>query len=808
MTSVNRHREEENRSRESDEDESESEDNSEECVKRKSGSSKLKYSSDEEEEERNSDEDEYEETGSNSTASSSDDSSSSADSDYSFSLEKKKKKPTIANARSKNTARCSTSRKKPAAAITAANNKNKTNRRSTSSKQINYCEESEHDTDTDDMIYKYEDKIDDDVGELDEKRKSHAQTVEENAETIEKVLKQRRGRVGAVGSKTAVYNVEEYGDPNLIMQSGEATEPQYLIKWQGWSHLHNTWESKDSLLEQKVKGLKKLENYLRKEEENKSIREERALSPEDIEYFECQSEMLDNLLETHTIVERVISDKSNDYLCKWQGLPYSECTWEDGDLIRRRYSHLIDDYTKRQLASTFPPINVKSQKALRVRPKFVTLKQKPDYLGGADQSLSLRDYQLDGLNWLANSWCKQNGVILADEMGLGKTVQAISFLSYVFNEHCLYGPFLIVIPLSTIQGWQREFQKWCPEINLVIYLGDSQSRSVIQQYEWSTPDNKQIKCNAVLTTYEILLKDKAFFNSVSWAALVVDEAHRLKNEDSLLYRTLIKFDTNHRLLVTGTPLQNSLKELWALLHFIMPEKFNQWEEFDEKYSSVLKDGLKFQDLHKELQPYLLRRVKKDVEKSLPAKVEQILRVEMTKQQKQFYKLILTKNYKELLKGSKGNVSTFLNIMMELKKCSNHTYLIRRDDQTPKQNETQLENLIRGSGKLFLLDKLLRRLKETGHRVLIFSQMVRMLDLIAEYLQFRRFAFQRLDGSIKGEVRRQALDHFNKPDSDDFCFLLSTRAGGLGNYSVYLYYLYPANAYSENKNKNYLILQAS
>ena len=224
---------------------------------------------------------------------------------------------------------------------------------------------------------------------------------------------------------------------------------------------------------------------------------------------------------------------------------------------------------------------------------------------------------------------------------------------------------------------------------------------MIQKYEWA-PQNKKIKCNVILTTYEILLKDKSFFNSVSWAALIVDEAHRLKNEDSLLYRTLIKFCTNHRILITGTPLQNSLKELWALLHFIMPDKFADWEEFDQKYSSVLSDGAGFQDLHKELQPYLLRRVKKDVEKSLPAKVEQILRVEMTKIQKQYYKLILTKNFKELNKGAKGNISSFLNIMMELKKCSNHIYLTRRDDSNSGDLEVNHEKYKNSVVKLLIL----------------------------------------------------------------------------------------------------------
>lgn len=185
-------------------------------------------------------------------------------------------------------------------------------------------------------------------------------------------------------------------------------------------------------------------------------------------------------------------------------------------------------------------------------------------------------------------------------------------------------------------------------------------------------------------------------------------------------------------------------------------------------------------MHKQLEPFILRRVKKDVEKSLPAKVEQILRVEMTAVQKQYYKWILTKNYNALRKGVKGSTTTFLNIVIELKKCCNHSYLTKpmEVDSQIGQND-YLQQLLKGSGKLVLLDKLLIRLKETGHRVLIFSQMVRMLDLLGEYLQRRHFQFQRLDGSIKGELRRQALDHFNAEGSQDFCFLLSTRAGGLG-----------------------------
>ncbi|XP_027758991.1 chromodomain-helicase-DNA-binding protein 1-like [Empidonax traillii] len=463
-----------------------------------------------------------------------------------------------------------------------------------------------------------------------------------------------------------------------------------------------------------------------------------------------------------------------DYYCKWQGLPYSECSWEDGALIAKKFQACIDEYFSRNQSKTTP---FKDFKILKQRPRFVALKKQPSYIGG-HEGLELRDYQLNGLNWLAHSWCKGNSCILADEMGLGKTIQTISFLNYLFHEHQLYGPFLLVVPLSTLTSWQREIQTWAPQMNAVVYLGDITSRNTIRTHEWMHPQTKRLKFNILLTTYEILLKDKSFLGGLNWIFIGVDEAHRLKNDDSLLYKTLIDFKSNHRLLITGTPLQNSLKELWSLLHFIMPEKFSSWEVFEEEHGKGREFG--YASLHKELEPFLLRRVKKDVEKSLPAKVEQILRMEMSALQKQYYKWILTRNYKALSKGSKGSTSGFLNIMMELKKCCNHCYLIKPPDDNEFYNRQEaLQHLIRSSGKLILLDKLLIRLRERGNRVLIFSQMVRMLDILAEYLKYRQFPFQRLDGSIKGELRKQALDHFNAEGSEDFCFLLSTRAGGLG-----------------------------
>ncbi|KAF3817999.1 hypothetical protein GH733_014871 [Mirounga leonina] len=552
--------------------------------------------------------------------------------------------------------------------------KRQTRRRA--AKNVSYKEDDDFETDSDDLI---------------EMTGEGADEQQDNSETIEKVLDSRLGKKGATGASTTVYAIEANGDPSGDFDTEkDEGEVQYLIKWKGWSYIHSTWESEESLQQQKVKGLKKLENFKKKEDE-----------------------------------------------------------------IKQWYIF---------------------EAALKQRPRFVALKKQPAYLGG--ENLELRDYQLEGLNWLAHSWCKSNSVILADEMGLGKTIQTISFLSYLFHQHQLYGPFLIVVPLSTLTSWQREFEIWAPEINVVVYIGDLMSRNTIREYEWIHSQTKRLKFNALITTYEILLKDKTVLGSINWAFLGVDEAHRLKNDDSLLYKTLIDFKSHHRLLITGTPLQNSLKELWSLLHFIMPEKFEFWEDFEEDHGKGRENG--YQSLHKVLEPFLLRRVKKDVEKSLPAKVEQILRVEMSALQKQYYKWILTRNYKALAKGTRGSTSGFLNIVMELKKCCNHCYLIKPPEENERENGQEvLLSLIRSSGKLILLDKLLTRLRERGNRVLIFSQMVRMLDILAEYLTIKHYPFQRLDGSIKGEIRKQALDHFNADGSEDFCFLLSTRAGGLG-----------------------------
>ena len=372
----------------------------------------------------------------------------------------------------------------------------------------------------------------------------------------------------------------------------------------------------------------------------------------------------------------------------------------------------------------------------------------------------------------------------------GKTLQTISFLGWLKNEKSVYGPFLVVVPLSTMAAWQREFARWLPDVNVVTYVGDASSREHIRKYEFApSPRSRkssgvEVRFHVLLSTPELVMMDQAHLGQLRYAVIAVDEAHRLKNEESSLHRILAEFRSANRLLITGTPLQNSIRELWALLHFLTPDEFANAAEFEEQFSfSALREPETVAALHMALRPYVLRRQKGDVEKSLPRKTYAVLRVGMASTQQEYYRWILTRNFSKLNAAAKsggrslGGATSLLNIVMELKKCCNHPYLF--DGVEDNNASDPMTSLIRASGKMILLDKLLLRLRDAGHRVLIFSQMVRMLDILQDYCRMRGFACQRLDGSMPNDLRQRAVDHYNAPNSNDFAFLLSTRAGGLG-----------------------------
>lgn len=398
-------------------------------------------------------------------------------------------------------------------------------------------------------------------------------------------------------------------------------------------------------------------------------------------------------------------------------------------------------------------------------------RESPGYVKGG----TMRDYQVAGLNWLIS--LHENGIsgILADEMGLGKTLQTISFVGYLRFLRGITGPHLVAVPKSTLDNWKREFAKWVPEIDVFVLQGQKDERAALIRDRLE--DEKFDVC---ITSYEMILREKSHLKKFAWQYIIIDEAHRIKNEESSLAQIIRMFNSRNRLLITGTPLQNNLHELWALLNFLLPDVFGDAAAFDEWFSGQEEDSdTVVQQLHKVLRPFLLRRVKADVEKSLLPKKEVNLYIGMSEMQVNWYKKILEKDIDAVngAAGKKESKTRLLNIVMQLRKCCNHPYLF--DGAEPGPPYTTDEHLITNASKMVMLDKLLKRMKAKGSRVLIFSQMSRLLDILEDYAVFREYKYCRIDGSTAHEDRIAAIDEYNKEGSEKFLFLLTTRAGGLG-----------------------------
>lgn len=404
----------------------------------------------------------------------------------------------------------------------------------------------------------------------------------------------------------------------------------------------------------------------------------------------------------------------------------------------------------------------------------------------------LKSYQMTGLKWLVSLYNNNLNGILADEMGLGKTIQTISLFAYIMEEKHNDGPFLVVVPLTTISNWDIEFENWAPEMKKMIYKGSPAVRHDL------AIRLKNEKFNVVLTTYDYIMRDKAILNKIHWQYIVVDEGHRMKNSRSKFALTLgQQYMSANRLLLTGTPLQNDLSELWALLNFILPKIFESCEEFkkwfdkplskmhnagntkisvDEKKALDLTEEeqlLLINRLHQVLRPFLLRRVKKEVEKELPDKIEIVIKVDLSAWQKFAYRHI--QDHGVLGLDEKGKKVALQNTVMQLRKICNHPY------QFFNYGEPQYlgANLYRTSGKFELLDRMLPKLIATNHKVLIFSQFTHLMDIMEDYFNYRSFKYLRLDGGTKCEDRAISMERFNQINTEYKIFLLSTRAGGHG-----------------------------
>ncbi|MPC34870.1 Chromodomain-helicase-DNA-binding protein Mi-2 [Portunus trituberculatus] len=420
-------------------------------------------------------------------------------------------------------------------------------------------------------------------------------------------------------------------------------------------------------------------------------------------------------LKIHRVLNhRTLRDGTTQYLVKWRDLPYDQATWEDEDEEIVGLKQAIEFYHDlRAACNADVGKNKKGKKKGKSRtrelgdedrepasPRRFTpppekpttnlskkWEKQPDYIDIT--GLSLHEYQLEGVNWLRYSWGQGTDTILADEMGLGKTIQTIAFLYSLYKEGHSKGPFLVAVPLSTIINWEREFEMWAPDFYVVTYVGDRESRTMIREHELSFEEGAvrsaskatrirttNVKFNVLLTSYEMISMDQACLGSLEWACLVVDEAHRLKSNQS---------------------------------------------------------------------------------KNMPTKSEFIIRVELSPLQKKYYKYILTRNFEAL--NSRGAASE------EAPKLPNGMYVTR--------------DLVKASGKFTILESMLEKLKRDGHRVLVFSQMTKMLDVLEDFCEGLGYKYERIDGGITGLARQEAIDRFNAPGAQQFIFLLSTRAGGLG-----------------------------
>ncbi|XP_034904585.1 probable helicase CHR10 isoform X1 [Populus alba] len=397
---------------------------------------------------------------------------------------------------------------------------------------------------------------------------------------------------------------------------------------------------------------------------------------------------------------------------------------------------------------------------------------------------------------------------MLSSMGLGKTLQAISFLSYLKVHQKSSGPYLVLCPLSVTDGWVSEIDKFTPKLKVLRYVGEKEHRrslrKTIHEHVKESPSSSDVSLlpfDVLLTTYDIALVDKEFLSQIPWHYAIVDEAQRLKNPKSVLYNVLIdQFLMPRRLLMTGTPIQNNLTELWALMHFCMPSVFGTLDQFLSTFretadASSDHDATKvkrqFKTLKSILKSFMLRRTKSTLIKCgnlvLPSLTEITVMAPLVSLQKKVYASILRKELPKLLalSSSASNHQSLQNMVIQLRKACSHPYLFPGIEPEPYKEG---EHLVKASGKLTILDQLLEKLHDSGHRVLLFAQMTHTLDILQDFLELRKYSYERLDGSVRAEERFAAIRSFSgqsgrsgseSDQNSSFVFMISTRAGGVG-----------------------------
>ncbi|KAM5445368.1 hypothetical protein MaudCBS49596_007591 [Microsporum audouinii] len=585
-------------------------------------------------------------------------------------------------------------------------------------------------------------------------------------------------------------NIDSY-IPGQTSDEVQEEAKEYLIKWRKLSYFQTSWMPGPWVWGIAATSTRKAFN--KSENGQKPQMTSGDAIPEDYLHVDIVFDVrYSNVVSERTLeIDLARVDEVESAYVKYRGLPYESAVWEKPPDRKdsekwQSFQTAYEDWVVGNHIQ-IPKRGVLKRHLEHVRSKDFAKhwvrKKQPEILVGGE----LMDYQLDGLNWVYFMWYKQQNSVLADEMGLGKTIQVISFFATLIQDHNCW-PFLVVVPNSTCANWRQEIKRWTPSLRVVTCYGSAAARKIAQDYEMFPRGSKDLQCHIVVTSYESMIEDKTkrLFSTIPWAGLIVDEGHRLKNDKNQLYDTLLKLNVPFSLLLTGTPLQNNIRELFNVLHFC--DRSNKAAALEEEFKEMTNENVN--KLHDMIRPYFLRRTKAQVLSFLPPVAQIILPVSMTIVQKKLYKSILSKN-PQLIKSvfkSSGPGSTLKqserhnlnNILMQLRKCLCHPFIYSKAIEDRAVNSTLLHrNMVEASSKLQLLELLLPKLQERGHRVLIFSQFLDFLDIVEDFLDGLSLEHLRLDGRMNSLQKQKNIDAFNAPDSEYFAFLLSTRAGGVG-----------------------------
>ncbi|TVY94026.1 Chromatin remodeling factor, partial [Lachnellula willkommii] len=579
--------------------------------------------------------------------------------------------------------------------------------------------------------------------------------------------------------------------PEDTIEELREDQKEYLIKWEDKSYFQCNWMPGSWVWGVTAKAMRNA--FARRDEganEKPKWTEKEAIPEEyltmeiilDVEYdsdFEPESEEVDKA--QISMIDQVF--------VKFEGLTYDDAVWEAPPKPEEtdRWSAFVAAYNEYLAGKYFeqPSALILKQRAdefrsLNYKKIGLQTKQPPEL------TFPMFKYQIEGFNWLLEKFHEKKNVVLADEMGLGKTVQLIALMAYLVKDRPKCWPFLVVTPNSTCPNWRRELKKWAPGLRVVAYYGAKKAREMAYEYELYPGNSPDMRAHVVITSYEAPVDDhsRSFFRKIKWAGLIVDEGQRLKNDENLLYGALKALKAPFQVLLTGTPLQNNKRELFNLLQFL--DSSLNASKLDDEYEELTKENIpELQDL---IKPFFLRRTKLQVLKHLPTLAQVILPVTMSLVQKKLYKSILAKN-PQLIKSIFGQSTAILrptergnlnNILMQLRKCLCHPFLYSSAiEETSVSEEAMHRNLIDASAKFQLLELMLPKLRDRGHRVLMFSQFLDQLNLIEDFLKGLGLTFRRIDGTVSAQEKQKRIDEYNAKDSPIFACLLSTRAGGVG-----------------------------